>query len=63
MIEIVFIKFMNASIGEHTVEGEAYYMQNVNAYDSRLKNWMRMHNCKSNLTSHKVLVISTRRCT
>jgi hypothetical protein len=54
---------MNASIGEHTVEGEAYYIQNVNAYDSRLKNWMRMHNCKSNLTSHKVLVISTRRCT
>ena len=33
-------KIINASAGEHTKEG-AYHIQNVNAYDSRLKNWMR----------------------
>jgi transposase-like protein len=33
-------KVINASAGEHTKEG-AYHIQNVNAYDSRLKNWMR----------------------
>ena len=33
-------KIINVSAGEHSKEG-AYYIQNVNAYDSRLKN--RMH--------------------
>ena len=33
-------KPINASDGEHVIEG-AYHIQNVNAYDSRLKNWMR----------------------
>jgi transposase-like protein len=32
-------KVINASAGEHVKEG-AYHIQNVNAYDSRLKNWM-----------------------
>jgi len=36
-------KIINASRGEHTKEG-AYHIQNVNAYDSRLKNWMRHFN-------------------
>ncbi len=36
-------KIINASAGEHTKEG-AYHIQNVNAYDSRLKNWMRHFN-------------------
>jgi len=36
-------KIINASKGEHTIEG-AYHIQNVNAYDSRLKNWMRHFN-------------------
>ena len=33
-------KIINASAGEHVKEG-AYHIQNVNAYDSRLKNWIR----------------------
>ncbi len=33
-------KIINASAGEHIKEG-AYHIQNVNAYDSRLKNWIR----------------------
>jgi len=33
-------KIINVSVGEHVKEG-AYHIQNVNAYDSRLKNWMR----------------------
>ena len=33
-------KIINASAKEHVKEG-AYHIQNVNAYDSRLKNWMR----------------------
>ena len=36
-------KIINASAGEHIKEG-AYHIQNVNAYDSRLKNWMRHFN-------------------
>jgi len=36
-------KIINASRGEHTTEG-AYHIQNVNAYDSRLKNWIRHFN-------------------
>ena len=36
-------KVINASAGEHVKEG-AYHIQNVNAYDSRLKNWMRHFN-------------------
>lgn len=36
-------KIINTSAGEHTKEG-AYHIQNVNAYDSRLKNWMRHFN-------------------
>ena len=36
-------KIINASAGEHIIEG-AYHIQNVNAYDSRLKNWMRHFN-------------------
>ena len=36
-------KIINASAGEHVKEG-AYHIQNVNAYDSRLKNWMRHFN-------------------
>jgi transposase-like protein len=36
-------KTINASDGEHVTEG-AYHIQNVNAYDSRLKRWMiRFH--------------------
>ena len=31
---------INASSGEHVVNG-IYHIQNVNAYDSRLKNWMK----------------------
>ena len=33
-------KIINVSAGEHVKEG-AYHIQNVNAYDSKLKNWMR----------------------
>ncbi len=33
-------KIINASVGENVKEG-AYHIQNVNAYDSRLKNWIR----------------------
>ena len=33
-------KIINASAGEHIKEG-AYHIQNVNAHDSRLKNWIR----------------------
>jgi len=36
-------KVINASAGEHVKEG-AYHIQNVNAYDSRLKNWIRHFN-------------------
>ena len=36
-------KIINASAGEYIKEG-AYHIQNVNAYDSRLKNWMRHFN-------------------
>jgi len=36
-------KVINASAGEHIIEG-AYHIQNVNAYDSRLKNWIRHFN-------------------
>ncbi len=36
-------KVITASAGEHGIEG-AYHIQNVNAYDSRLKNWMRHFN-------------------
>lgn len=36
-------KVINASAGEHIKEA-AYHIQNVNAYDSRLKNWMRHFN-------------------
>ncbi len=36
-------KTINASAKEYVKEG-AYHIQNVNAYDSRLKNWMRHFN-------------------
>ena len=36
-------KIINTSAGEHIKEG-AYHIQNVNAYDSRLKNWIRHFN-------------------
>lgn len=36
-------KIINASRGEYTKE-RAYHIQNVNAYDSRLKNWIRHFN-------------------
>jgi len=36
-------KIINASAGEHVKKG-AYHIQNVNAYDSRLKNWIRHFN-------------------
>ena len=36
-------KIINASAGEHIKEG-AYHIQNVNGYDSRLKNWIRHFN-------------------
>ena len=43
-------KVINASAGEHFKEG-AYHIQNVNAYDSRLKNWI----CHFNGVSTKYL--------
>lgn len=36
-------KVINASAGEHVKE-KAFHIQNVNAYDSRLKNWLRHFN-------------------
>ena len=42
-ILLPLLAIINASAGEYIKEG-AYHIQNVNAYDCRLKNWMRHFN-------------------